>query len=179
MRDIDHKISRAIVNEAMRRGVKVLALEDLDGIRENCAQSTRKSRKNVGKPKKSVTSATEESIKGEGFGGRSVELVRGKRPCERPELVGHLHFEEKETEVDEETGRSEKKAKPHDKLVEFLAALQIHFVQGGTRGHRGCVRRSAFTPRRRALSVERNIRRKRENTSVPAGSEDIGTSLER
>lgn len=64
MRDIDHKISRAIVNEAMRRGVKVLALEDLDGIRENCAQSTRKSRKNVGKPKKSVTSATEESIKG-------------------------------------------------------------------------------------------------------------------
>ena len=51
MRDIDHKISRAIVNEAMRRGVKVLALEDLDGIRENCAQSTRKSRKNADKPK--------------------------------------------------------------------------------------------------------------------------------
>ena len=38
MRDIDHKISRAIVNEAMRRGVKVLALQDIDGIREKCEQ---------------------------------------------------------------------------------------------------------------------------------------------
>lgn len=66
MRDIDHKISRAIVNEAVKRGVKVIALEDLDGIRENCAQaaSTRKSRKNVWKPKESVASATEKSTKG-------------------------------------------------------------------------------------------------------------------
>ena len=64
MRDIDHKISRAIVNEAVKHGVKVIALEDLDGIRENCAQSTRKSRKNVGKPKKSISSAKEESTKG-------------------------------------------------------------------------------------------------------------------
>ena len=71
MRDRDHQVSRAIVNEAIRQGAKVIALEDLDGIRENCTQSTkstptRKSRKNVDKPKvdsvaesaKSVTDAS-------------------------------------------------------------------------------------------------------------------------
>ena len=53
MRDRDHKVSRAIVNEAIRQGANVIALEDLDGIREGCTQSTstRKSRKNVDKPK--------------------------------------------------------------------------------------------------------------------------------
>ena len=53
MRDRDHQVSRAIVNEAIRQGVKVIALEDLDGIREGCTQSTptRKSRKNIDKPK--------------------------------------------------------------------------------------------------------------------------------
>ena len=71
MRERDHQVSRAIVNEAIRQGAKVIALEDLDGIRENCTQSTkptptRKSRKNVDKPKvdsvaesaKSVTDAS-------------------------------------------------------------------------------------------------------------------------
>lgn len=71
IRDRDHQVSRAIVNEAIRQGAKVIALEDLDGIREGCTQSTkststRKSRKNVDKPKvdsvvenvKSVTDAT-------------------------------------------------------------------------------------------------------------------------
>ena len=53
MKDRDHQVSRAIVNEAIRQGAKVIALEDLDGIREGCTQSTptRKSRKNVDKPK--------------------------------------------------------------------------------------------------------------------------------
>lgn len=53
MRDRDHQVSRAIVNEAIRQGAKVIALEDLDGIREGCTQSTptRKSRKNVDKSK--------------------------------------------------------------------------------------------------------------------------------
>ena len=56
MRDRDHQVSRAIVNEAIRQGAKVLALEDLDGIRKGCTQPTkstptRKSRKNVDKPK--------------------------------------------------------------------------------------------------------------------------------
>ena len=53
MRDRDHQVSRAIVNEAIRQGAKVIALEDLDGIREGCTKSTptRKSRKNVDKPK--------------------------------------------------------------------------------------------------------------------------------
>ena len=53
MRDRDHQVSRAIVNEAIRQGAKVIALEDLDGIREGCMKSTptRKSRKNVDKPK--------------------------------------------------------------------------------------------------------------------------------
>ena len=68
MRDRDHQVSRAIVNEAIRQGAKVIALEDLDGIREGCTKSTptRKSRKNVDKPKvdsvaesaKNVTDAT-------------------------------------------------------------------------------------------------------------------------
>ena len=56
MRDRDHQVSRAIVNEAIRQGAKVLALEDLDGIRKGCTQPTkstptRKSHKNVDKPK--------------------------------------------------------------------------------------------------------------------------------
>lgn len=53
MRDRDHQVSRAIINEAIRQGAKVIALEDLDGIREGCTKSTptRKSRKNVDKPK--------------------------------------------------------------------------------------------------------------------------------
>ena len=56
MRDRDHQVSRAIVNEAIRQGAKVIALEDLDGIRKGCTQPTkstptRKSRKNVDKPK--------------------------------------------------------------------------------------------------------------------------------
>jgi len=53
MRDRDHQVSRAIVNEAIRQGAKVIALEDHDGIREGCTKSTptRKSRKNVDKPK--------------------------------------------------------------------------------------------------------------------------------
>ena len=53
MRDRDHQVSRAIVNEAIRQGAKVIALEDLGGIRENCTPftPTRKSRKNVDKPK--------------------------------------------------------------------------------------------------------------------------------
>lgn len=53
MRERDHQVSRAIVNEAIRQGAKVIALEDLDGIREGCTKSTptRKSRKNVDKPK--------------------------------------------------------------------------------------------------------------------------------
>ena len=53
MRDRDHQVSRAIVNEAIRQGAKVISLEDLDGIREGCTKSTptRKSRKNADKPK--------------------------------------------------------------------------------------------------------------------------------
>ena len=53
MKDRDHQVSRAIVNEAIRQGANVIALEDLDGIREGCTKSTptRKSRKNVDKPK--------------------------------------------------------------------------------------------------------------------------------
>ena len=68
MKDRDHQVSRAIVNEAIRQGAKVIALEDLDGIRDGCTKSTptRKSRKNVDKPKvdsivenaKNVTDAT-------------------------------------------------------------------------------------------------------------------------
>ena len=53
MKDCDHQVSRAIVNEAIRQGAKVIVLEDLDGIREGCTKSTptRKSRKNIDKPK--------------------------------------------------------------------------------------------------------------------------------
>ena len=53
MRNRDRQVSRAIVNEAIRQGANVIALEDLDGIRENCTPSTptRKSRKNIDKPK--------------------------------------------------------------------------------------------------------------------------------
>ena len=65
MRDRDHQVSRAIVNEAIRQGAKVIALEDLDGIREGCTKSTptRKSRKNVDKPKvDSVATNTGEPV---------------------------------------------------------------------------------------------------------------------
>ena len=65
MRDRDHQVSRAIVNEAIRQGAKVIALEDLDGIREGCMKSTqtRKSRKNVDKPKvDSVATNTGEPV---------------------------------------------------------------------------------------------------------------------
>ena len=53
MKERDHQVSRAIVNEAIRQGAKVIALEDLDGIRKGCKKSasTRKSRKNVDNPK--------------------------------------------------------------------------------------------------------------------------------
>ena len=53
MKDRDHQVSRSIVNEVIRQGAKVIALEDLDGIREGCTKSTptRKSRKNVDKSK--------------------------------------------------------------------------------------------------------------------------------
>ena len=65
MKERDHQVSRAIVNEAIRQGAKVIALEELDGIRESCTQSTkststRKSRKNVDKPK---VDAVSESVK--------------------------------------------------------------------------------------------------------------------
>lgn len=65
MKDRDHQVSRAIVNEAIRQGAKVIALEDLDSIREGCTKSTptRKSRKNVDKPKvDSVTKNTGEPV---------------------------------------------------------------------------------------------------------------------
>ena len=65
MRDRDHQVSRAIVNEAIRQGAKVIALEDLDSIRDGCTKSTptRKSRKNVDKPKvDSVTKNTGEPV---------------------------------------------------------------------------------------------------------------------
>ena len=53
MKERDHQVSRAIVNEAIRQGANVIALEDLGGIRENCTPftPTRKSRKNVNKLK--------------------------------------------------------------------------------------------------------------------------------
>ena len=80
MRERDHQVSRAIVNEAIRQGAKVIALEDLDGIRENCTQSTkstptRKSRKNVDKPKvdsgaENVKNVTDAST----FTGELVQL---------------------------------------------------------------------------------------------------------
>lgn len=65
MKERDHQVSRAIVNEAIRQGAKVIALENLDGIRKGCTWSTkssltRKSRKNVDKPK---VDAVSESVK--------------------------------------------------------------------------------------------------------------------
>ena len=77
MKDRDHQVSRAIVNEAIRQGVKVIALENLDGIRESCTQSTkststRKSRKNVDKPK--VDSVTENVKGASSNAGEPVQL---------------------------------------------------------------------------------------------------------
>lgn len=74
MRDCDHQVSRAIVNEAIRQGAKVIALEDLDGIREGCTKSTptRKSRKNVDKPK--VDSVAENVNHASSSAGEPVQL---------------------------------------------------------------------------------------------------------
>ena len=92
MRDRDHQVSRAIVNEAIRQGAKVIALEDLDGIRENCTQSTkstptRKSRKNVDKPKvdsvaESATANTGEPVQLDLF-SESETLTKKQRRKKR------------------------------------------------------------------------------------------------
>lgn len=77
MRDRDHQVSRAIVNEAIRQGAKVIALEDLDGIREGCTKSTptRKSRKNVDKPKvDSVAERAKKSSDATANTGEPVQL---------------------------------------------------------------------------------------------------------
>ena len=76
MRDRDHQVSRAIVNEAIRQGAKVIALEDLDGIREGCTKSTptRKSRKNVDKSK--VDSVAEDAKNSADAGVNAGEPVQ-------------------------------------------------------------------------------------------------------
>ena len=77
MRDRDHQVSRVIVNEAIRQGAKVIALENLDGIREGCTKSTptRKSRKNVDKPKvDSVVEDAENVTDATANTGESVQL---------------------------------------------------------------------------------------------------------
>ena len=105
MKDCDHQVSRAIVNEAIRQGAKVIALEDLDGIREGCTKSTptRKSRKNVDKPKvdsvvenaKNVTDAspsTEEPVQLALF-SESETLTkkerRKKRKLSKKQIAAH------------------------------------------------------------------------------------------
>ena len=74
MKDRDHQVSRAIVNEAIRQGVQVIALETLDGIRKGCTQSTptRKSRKNVDKLK--VDAVTENVKCASSNAGEPVQL---------------------------------------------------------------------------------------------------------
>ena len=74
MKDRDHQVSRAIVNEAIRQGARVIALETLDGIRKGCTQSTptRKSRKNVDKPK--VDAVTENVKCASSNAGEPVQL---------------------------------------------------------------------------------------------------------
>ena len=74
MKDRDHQVSRAIVNEAIRQGAKVIALENLDGIREGCTKSTptRKSRKNIDKPK--VDSITESGKRASSSAEEPVQL---------------------------------------------------------------------------------------------------------
>ncbi len=48
MKDINHKISRQIVNEAIARNVKIIKLENIKNIRKNITKrTTRTSRKNV------------------------------------------------------------------------------------------------------------------------------------
>ena len=82
MRDRDHQVSRAIVNEAIRQGAKVIALEDLDGIREGCMKSTptRKSRKNVDKPKvDSVAKNAGESVQLELFSESETMTKKQRR----------------------------------------------------------------------------------------------------
>lgn len=76
MRERDHQVSRAIVNEAIRQGAKVIALEDLDGIREGCTKSTptRKSRKNVDKSK--VDSVAEDAKNSADAGVNAGEPVQ-------------------------------------------------------------------------------------------------------
>ena len=46
MTDQDHKISRAIVNDAVVNGVKTIKLEELSGIRQS-ARTSRKNEKNL------------------------------------------------------------------------------------------------------------------------------------
>ena len=78
MKERDHQVSRAIVNEAIRQGAKVIALEDLDGIRDGCTQSTptRKSRKNVDKLKvDSVAENAKNSTDTDVNAGESVQLA--------------------------------------------------------------------------------------------------------
>ena len=74
MKDRDHQVSRAIVNEAIRQGARVIALETLDGIRKGCTQSTptRKSRKNVDNPK--VDAVTENVKCASSNAGEPVQL---------------------------------------------------------------------------------------------------------
>ena len=82
MRDRDHQVSRAIVNEAIRQGAKVIALEDLDGIRDGCTKSTptRKSRKNVDKPKvDSVAKNAGESVQLELFSESETMTKKQRR----------------------------------------------------------------------------------------------------
>ena len=82
MRDRDHQVSRAIVNEAIRQGAKVIALEYLDGIREGCTKSTptRKSRKNVDKPKvDSVAKNAGESVQLELFSESETMTKKQRR----------------------------------------------------------------------------------------------------
>ena len=77
MKEHDHQVSRAIVNEAIRQGAKVIALETLDGIRESCTKSTptRKSRKNVDKPKvDSVVEDAKNVMGAEANAGEPVQL---------------------------------------------------------------------------------------------------------
>ena len=82
MMDRDHQVSRAIVNEAIRQGAKVISLEDLDGIREGCTKSTptRKSRKNVDKPKvDSVAKNAGESVQLELFSESETMTKKQRR----------------------------------------------------------------------------------------------------
>lgn len=58
MRDQDHKISRAIVNDAIAQGVGTIKLEKLQGIRSRARKdsTTRKSRKNIRQKNRMINS---------------------------------------------------------------------------------------------------------------------------